>query len=57
MYSWGKYMNRTGLYIVIAVLGVAAGVFGYQAYQTHERDKGAHIEIDVGKGGLSIQKN
>jgi predicted negative regulator of RcsB-dependent stress response len=50
-------MNRTALYIVIAVLGIAAGVFGYQAYQDHERDKGAHIEIDVGKSGLSIQKN
>jgi len=52
-----SYMNRTGLYAVIAILAVAAGVLGYQAYQTHERDKGAHIEIDVGKNGLSIQKN
>jgi predicted negative regulator of RcsB-dependent stress response len=50
-------MNQTGLYVIIAILAVAAGIFGYQAYQTHERDKGAHIEIDVGKSGLSIQKN
>ena len=43
--------------VVVVVLAVAAGAFGYKLYQDHEREKGAHIEIDVGKSGLSIQKN
>jgi predicted negative regulator of RcsB-dependent stress response len=50
-------MNQTALIIVVALVAAVAGFFGYQAYQQHERDKGAHIEIDVNKSGLSIQKN
>jgi predicted negative regulator of RcsB-dependent stress response len=49
-------MNRTGLYVIIALLAGAAGVFGYQAYQAHQREQGTGIEIDVGKDGMSIQK-
>jgi hypothetical protein len=47
-------MNRNILYLVIAVLGVAAAVFGYQLYQ--ERQKTTSIEINVGKSGISIEK-
>ncbi len=47
-------MNRNILYLVIGVLAVAAGIFGYQLYQ--ERQKTTGIEINVGKGGISIEK-
>ena len=47
-------MNRNALYLVIAVLAVAAVVFGYQLYQ--ERQKTTGIEINVGKSGISIEK-
>jgi predicted negative regulator of RcsB-dependent stress response len=46
-------MNRNVLYLVIAVLVVAAGVMGYQLY--NERHKSG-VEIEVGKSGLSIQQ-
>jgi len=39
------------LYIVIAAL---AGVVGYLLYQ--ERQKSSGIAINVGKGGISIEK-
>jgi len=54
--SEGGYqtMNRNALYLVIAVLAVAAVVFGYQLYQ--ERQKTTGIEINVGKSGISIEK-
>ena len=47
-------MNRNILYIVIGALAVVVGVFGYQLYQ--ERQKSSGIEINVGKGGISIEK-
>jgi predicted negative regulator of RcsB-dependent stress response len=47
-------MNRNVLYIVIGALAVVAGVVGYQLYQ--ERQKSSGIEINVGKGGISIEK-
>jgi predicted negative regulator of RcsB-dependent stress response len=47
-------MNRNALYLVIAVLAVAAVVFGYQLYQ--ERQTTTGIEINVGKSGISIEK-
>ena len=46
-------MNRNILYLVIGVLAVAAGVFGYQLYQ--ERQKTTGIDINVGKSGISIE--
>jgi predicted negative regulator of RcsB-dependent stress response len=46
-------MNRNILYLVIGVLAVAAVVLGYQFYQ--ERQKATSIQIDVGKGGISIE--
>ncbi|WP_164488354.1 hypothetical protein [Pseudolabrys sp. Root1462] len=47
-------MNRNFLYVAIAALVVVAGVVSYQLYQ--ERQKTTGIEINVGKGGISIEK-
>ena len=47
-------MNRNILYLFIGVLVIATAVFGYQLYQ--ERQKTTGIEINVGKGGISIEK-
>ncbi len=47
-------MNRSVLYLVIGTLAVATAVFGYQFYQ--ERQKTNGIEINVDKGGISIEK-
>ncbi len=47
-------MNRNMLYIAIIALAVVAGVVSYQLYQ--ERQKTTGIEINVGKGGISIEK-
>jgi hypothetical protein len=48
-------LNRNILYAVIGGLAVATSVLGYQFYQ-HQRNT-TGIEIDVGKDGISIQKN
>jgi predicted negative regulator of RcsB-dependent stress response len=47
-------MNRNILYMVIGMLVITTAVFGYQLYQ--ERQKPSGIEINVGKGGISIEK-
>jgi hypothetical protein len=49
-----KIMNRNVLYIVIGALAVIAGVVSYQL--DRERQKSSGIEINVGKGGISIEK-
>jgi hypothetical protein len=46
-------MNRNVLYLVIGALAVATVVFGYQLYQ--ERQKTTGIDINVGKGGISVE--
>lgn len=46
-------MNRNVLWLVIGVLAVATAVVGYQLYQ--ERQKTTGIDINVGKGGISIE--
>jgi len=48
-------VSRNALYAVIAVLIVAGGVLGYELYA--QRQKSDSVEIDVGKHGLTIQKN
>jgi hypothetical protein len=48
-------MNRNVLYIIIGGLAVGSAVLGYQYYQEQQKTTG--IEIDVGKDGISIQKN
>jgi len=46
-------MKRNVLYIIIGAFAFLSAVLGYQYYQ--ERHK--TMEIDIGKGGISIQKN
>ena len=47
-------MNRNVLTLIVIVLVVVVGVIGYQLYQ--ERHK-AGVEVEVGKGGISVQTN
>jgi hypothetical protein len=47
-------MNRNVLYLVIGGLIVATAVSGYWLYQ--ERQKSSGIEINIDKGGISIEK-
>jgi RsiW-degrading membrane proteinase PrsW (M82 family) len=47
-------INRNVLYLVIGALAVAVAVLGYRFYQ--ERQHPAGVEIDIGKGGISIEK-
>ncbi|WP_162901675.1 hypothetical protein [Breoghania sp. L-A4] len=46
-------MNRNVLYLAIGALAVATLVLGYYFYQ--ERQKTSSIEINVGKGGISVE--
>ncbi len=46
-------MNRSILYLAIALLAVTSTVVGYQLYT--ERQKTTGIEISVGERSLSIQ--
>lgn len=48
-------MNRNGLYLVIGALLVVAAVVGYLLYQ--ERQKKAHIDININGHGISIEGN
>ncbi|QRG04549.1 hypothetical protein EZH22_15270 [Xanthobacter dioxanivorans] len=47
-------MNRNILYLAIGVLVAAVAVVGYQLYK--ERQKPSGIEINIGKGGISIEE-
>jgi predicted negative regulator of RcsB-dependent stress response len=47
-------MSRNILYLIIGALAVITAVVGYQLYQ--ERQKTTGIEINIGKGGISIEK-
>lgn len=46
-------INRNILYAIIGALVVAAAVIGYQLYERRNR---ATIEINLGPGGVSIEK-
>ena len=48
-------MKPNILYAVIGALVLVVVVAGYLLYQ--ERQKSTGIEIDIGKSGISIQKN
>jgi predicted negative regulator of RcsB-dependent stress response len=48
-----QIMNRNVLYLVIAALLVGTAIVGYQLYQ--ERQKTTGVEINVGKGGISVE--
>ena len=47
-------MNRNILYLIIGALAVVTSILSYRLYQ--ERQTTTGIEIDVGKGGISIEK-
>lgn len=47
-------MNRNILYLAIGVLVAAVAVVGYKLYK--ERQKPSGIEINIGKGGISIEE-
>ena len=48
-------MTRTNmLYLAIGALAVAIAVLGYNLYQ--ERKKPEGVQINVGPGGISIEK-
>lgn len=46
-------MERNRLYLVVGALAVVALVLGYFLYQ--ERHKTGGIDINVGRGGISIE--
>ncbi len=46
-------MSRNVLYAVIALLAVALLILGYSYYQ--ERQNTAHMEINIGKSGISVE--
>jgi len=51
----GKTMSRNNvIYLIAGALAVAVGVLAYQLYQ--ERKKPEGVQINVGPGGLSIEK-
>lgn len=47
-------MNRNVLYLIAGALAAVAVVLGYQHYQ--ERQKTTGVEINIGQGGISIEK-
>jgi hypothetical protein len=47
-------MSRNLLVVVIAVLVVGVAFLGYQYYLDQQKDGGA---IDIGKSGVTIEKN
>jgi predicted negative regulator of RcsB-dependent stress response len=47
-------ITRNRLFLLIGALAVLAAVLGYQYYQ--ERQKTSRIEIQVGEGGITIEK-
>lgn len=48
-------MSRNVLSLVVGALIVVVGVLGYSVYQDRKQPDG--LQIDVGKGGLSIKGN
>ncbi|MBP1886210.1 hypothetical protein [Sinorhizobium mexicanum] len=47
-------MNRSGLYLIIAVLAVVAIGLGIYVYREENR---AGIEIRIGQDGVSVEEN
>ena len=47
-------MNRNILYVIVAVVGIAIGILGYQLYLNHQKPSGIEIKLD--DNGISIQK-
>lgn len=47
-------MNRNMLYLIVGALLVAVVVIGWRLY---EEENKAGIDIEVGKGGVSVETN
>ncbi len=47
-------LNRNAMAGLIGVLVIAVAILGYQYYQ--ERQNTSRVEIQVGEGGISIEK-
>jgi hypothetical protein len=47
-------MTRNALYILVGALAVGAAVIGYMLYQERQT---TGVEIKIGNGGVSIEKN
>jgi hypothetical protein len=48
-------MNASSRNLLIVVLALAVGVLGFLYYQ--QRERAGSVDINVGKQGLTIQKN
>ncbi|MFC3231371.1 hypothetical protein ACFOGJ_29255 [Marinibaculum pumilum] len=46
-------MARSTLYLLIVLLVVGVAVLGVLLYQEEQQESG--VEIDVGKGGISVE--
>jgi predicted negative regulator of RcsB-dependent stress response len=46
-------MNRNALYLILGALAAAIVILGYLYYQEQQK---SGIEINIGKGGLSIEE-
>ena len=46
-------MNRNILYLIVGALAVVVAVLGYQYYEANRR---YGVEINVNKGGITIEK-
>jgi|Laugresbdmm110dd_1035094.scaffolds.fasta_scaffold60745_2 hypothetical protein len=47
-------VNRNFLFLIIGALAVVSGLLGYRYYQEHQKTSG--IQIEIGKGGVSIEE-
>ena len=47
--------SRSLLYLVVCALCVVVAVLGYRLYQEERKPDG--VEISIGQGGVSIEKN
>ncbi len=46
--------NRNILYLLLGAMAVAVAVLGYNLYQEKKKPEG--VQINVGPGGISIEK-
>ncbi len=47
-------IDRNILYFLVVALAIVTGVLGYRYYLDHKKSDG--IQIDIGKGGVSIEQ-
>ncbi len=47
-------VSRNFLFLIIGALAVVTALLGYRYYEEHKKTSG--IQIDIGKGGVSIEE-